>query len=601
MKIYLSKLAVLFFAVAFAALFYPDTAFADNPIVQNIYTADPAPMVYGDTLYVYTTHDEDDLIDDFYTMLEWKCYSTKDMVNWTDHGTVLSKDSFTWAEDRAWAAQCVERDGKFYLYVPLHKKNGGMVIGVGVSDSPTGPFEDAIGKPLVDEGDWNDIDPTVYIDDDGQAYLYFGNPQLRYVELNEDMISYDKEVGVQKIDMTVESFGEGRNETSPSYAEGPWFYKRNNLYYMVYPAFGPTGGEYIAYSTSESPTGPWEYRGTIMPFQGNCFTNHPGVVDFKGHSYFFYHNQALPGGGSYHRSVCLEEFTYNEDGTFPEINMTKDGPDAISELNPYNRVEAETFAWGTNVETQDCAQGGINVYDIKNGSILKIKEIDFGEKGAIKFHASVASEGDKGAEMELHLDSEDGTLIGKLSVSDTGGADEYKIFSTDVESIAGVHDLYIVFKGDSEEELMKFDYWQFEKEPEPVPTQTPAPSPSSKPILTGTPAPTTESLTPKKKEVETPKLKVSKVKGVVVKAVKGKKAKLTWKKVKGAVKYEIIYSMDKKMKKGKKKAISKKTEYKIKKLKKGKKYYVKIRACQKDESGKVVYGSYSTIKKFKVK
>ena len=119
--------------------------------------------------------------------------------------------------------------------------------------------------------------------------------------------------------------------------------------------------------------------------------------------------------------------------------------------------------------------------------------------------------------------------------------------------------------------------------------------------MTETPAPTTESLTPKKKEVETPKLKVSKVKGVVVKAVKGKKAKLTWKKVKGAVKYEIIYSMDKKMKKGKKKAISKKTEYKIKKLKKGKKYYVKIRACQKDESGKVVYGSYSTIKKFKVK
>ena len=138
-----------------------------NPIIKNIYTADPAPMVYGDTLYLYTTHDEDELVNDFYTMFDWKCYSTKDMVNWTDHGTIFSLDDIEWADDRAWAPQAVERGGKFYLYCPVHKKDGGMAIAVGISDKPEGPYKD-LGYPLVDEGDWNDIDPTVFIDDDGQ-------------------------------------------------------------------------------------------------------------------------------------------------------------------------------------------------------------------------------------------------------------------------------------------------------------------------------------------------------------------------------------------------------------------------------------------------
>ena len=213
MKKIFSKVVAGALVLCMATLSLSIPSKADNPVVQNIYTADPAPMVSGDTLYLYTSHDEDKLIKNFYTMNDWKCYSTKDMVNWTDHGTVLSRDDFKWMDTkdpRAWAPQCVERNGKFYMYVPVHKKNGGMVIGVGVSDKATGPFVDAIGKPLVDEGDWNDIDPTVFIDDDGQAYLYFGNPNLRYVKLNEDMLSYDTTIGkkgIESIDMNESGFG----------------------------------------------------------------------------------------------------------------------------------------------------------------------------------------------------------------------------------------------------------------------------------------------------------------------------------------------------------------------------------------------------------
>ena len=289
--------------------------FGENPIVTSMYTADPAPLVVGDTLYLYVTHDEDELENGFYTMYDWHCYSTKDMVNWTDHGVVFSLDDISFAQDRAWAPQVVERNGKFFMYCPIHKNYGGMAIAVGVSDSPTGPFE-AFGFPVVDEGDWNDIDPTVFVDDDGQAYLYFGNPELRYVLLRESMLTYDRTVGVVSVPMTEESFGKGSQPTGTTYAEGPWFYKRNGIYYMVYAAFAEgQGNEHLAYSTSDSPTGPWVYRGVIMTEEGGTFTNHPGIVDFKGHSYLFYHTAELPGGNLFHRSVCVAEFTYNDDGS----------------------------------------------------------------------------------------------------------------------------------------------------------------------------------------------------------------------------------------------------------------------------------------------
>lgn len=603
-------------AVSMGMLFVQKPAQADNPIVQNNYTADPSPMAYGDTLYLYTSHDEDETVENFYTMNDWKCYSTKDMVNWTDHGTIMSFESFSWVSQpespRAWAPQCVERNGKFYLYIPIRGK--GMDIGVGVSDSPTGPFVDAIGKPLVSNGSWDNIDPTVFVDDDGQAYLYFGNPKLMYVKLNEDMISYDESVGIVDVEMNEDAFGESPDKNhKTSYGEGPWFYKRGNLYYMVYAAFKKGQSEHLAYSTSDSPEGPWTYGGVIMPSQqfgntGVCYTNHPGVTDFQGHSYLFYHCQGLPGGHSYKRSVCVEEFTYNEDGSFPEdLKMTAEGPDPIAVLNPYDRTEAETFAWGTNVETEVCPKGGMNLCDIKDGSSVKVREVDFGEKGPIKFHATVASAGNEDAAIELWLDDpENGQKIGTVEVPSTGGTDKYETLSIDMNGVTGCHDLYMVFTGEGEEELFKFDYWQFEKEPEPEPTLTPEPSPTVQPpvntaaptaVVSPTPTPV-QTATPVPQNVEE-KATVAKVKSLSVKVQKSKKAKISWKKVSGAAGYQLVYSTDKNFKKGTVTVDAKKTSYTTKKLKKGKKYYVRIRAYKKDQSGKKVYGAYSAVKKVK--
>lgn len=470
------KVTSIIAIVFIIAMMFTSVSFADNPVVQTIYTADPAALVYNDTVYLYTGHDEDN--STWFTMNDWRVYSSSDMVNWTDHGSPMSINTFSWAQSDAWAGHCIERNGKFYWYVPVTKKSGGAVIGVAVSDSPTGPFEDALGHPLIEHG-WGDIDPAAFIDDDGQAYLYWGNPSLKYVKLNEDMISYDQTVGVVVEPLTEEGFGRRNDPNSDRetlYEEGPWLCKRDGLYYLVYAAGGIP--EYIAYSTSTSSTGPWTYRGVIMPTQsigyGGSFTNHPAVIDFKGHSYFVYHNGALPGGGGFTRSVAIEEFQYNADGTFPTINMTAAGPTAIASLDPYVRNEAETIAWECSIdtsiasttkagiETEACSQGGMDVCDIDNGDYIKVKNVDFGDAGAGTFTASVAS-ATKGGTIELHLDSVTGAAIGTLPISYTGGENSWKTETTNISDATGVHDLYFVFKGEATGNLFKVDYWKFDQ------------------------------------------------------------------------------------------------------------------------------------------
>ncbi len=447
---------------SFIGLFMPALLMAENPFVQTCYTTDPAPMVHNGRLYVYTGHDENGA--DFFWMQEWRVYSTDDMVNWTDHGSPLAIEDFTWGDDRAWAPQCVERNGKFYFYVPLHSSlTGAMAIGVAVGDTPTGPFKDALGKPLVD-GSWDYIDPTVFVDDDGRAYLYWGNPEIYYVELNDDMISFDGEV--KKVEQTEEGFGapgpklrEKDKKYTDIYTEGPWFYKRNGKYYLLYAAGGVP--EHIAYSMSDSPTGPWKYMGEIMPLSDTgSFTNHCGVVDYKGNSYFFYHTGKLPGGGGFGRSISVEPFTYNADGTIPQILPTAEGVKPVGKFNPFQRVEAETMAWSKGVTTESNASTGVYVSDIHNDDFIKLANVDFSKRKPKTFGASVAS-ALRGGMIEVRLDSIDGQLLAELKVPGTGGWERWKYIETNTQMpVSGTHDVYLVFKGRKGPKLFNFDYWQ---------------------------------------------------------------------------------------------------------------------------------------------
>lgn len=249
-----------------------------NPMVTDKFTADPATLVHDGTLYLYTGHDEAD-DQQMFNITEWLCYSTTDMKTWTDHGSVLKPTDFKWAVGEAWASQVVEKDGKFYYYVTAQGggEYNGKCVGVAVSDSPTGPFVDAIGKPLISDkmtpngkrGWWNDIDPTVLIDDNGTPWLCWGNGTCFIVKLKQDMVSLDGPIEVLDL---------------PHYVEGPWLHKHGDLYYLVYASMGK-GSEMIHYATAKEIDGTWTYQGALTGMAEKSFTIHPAVVDYKGNSY----------------------------------------------------------------------------------------------------------------------------------------------------------------------------------------------------------------------------------------------------------------------------------------------------------------------------
>jgi beta-xylosidase len=286
-----------------------------NPLFKHEYTADPAAMVYKDKVYLYTGHDEAPAGKNGYVMHDWRCFSSSDMVNWTEHKVPLTVTDFAWAKADAWASQVIERNGKFYWYVAVeHGSIPGKAIGVAVSDSPVGPFKDARGSALVTNDmtkaathSWDDIDPTVMIDDDGQAYLFWGNGICYYAKLKANMTELDGPIQSIKL---------------PNYTEAPWIHKRNGWYYLSYASEFP---EKISYAMSRNINSPWVYKGILNEIAGNSNTNHQAIIDFKGKSYFIYHNGALADPGSFHRSVCIDYLYYNKDGTIKRVVMTTEG------------------------------------------------------------------------------------------------------------------------------------------------------------------------------------------------------------------------------------------------------------------------------------
>jgi len=293
-------------------------AHAANPLFPKIYTADPAALVDNGRVYLYVGKDDAPADGKDYLMKEWRVYSTCDMKNWTEHGAPLSVQTFGWARADAWASDITKRDGKYYFYSTVdHATIPGKAIGVAVADSPTGPFRDARGTALVTndmtkESDipWDDIDPAVFIDDDGQAYLYWGNRVLKWAKLKPNMIELDGPIHTQGID---------------NFTEASYLHKHKGTYYLSYSREFP---EETAYATGPSATGPWTYRGVIMKKNAVVKTIHHAIVDFNGKSYIFYHNDKLPGGGEWRRSAAVEELHYNADGTIAFVPQTAEGPAA---------------------------------------------------------------------------------------------------------------------------------------------------------------------------------------------------------------------------------------------------------------------------------
>jgi len=320
----LALMAALGMATSSAAGDGKAPAPGSNPIIRDKFTADPAPLVVGDRLYLYTGHDEAQR-DEMFNMREWLVYSTTDMKTWTAYPPIMKATDFKWAKKDAWASQAIEKNGKFYFYAAVEHDNThpGKAIAVAVSDSPTGPFVDARGSALITNEmtpkgphSWEDIDPTVFTDDDGTTWIAWGNRSCYIAKLKPNMIEID---------------GPITEITPPHFEEGPWLHKRGGTYYLTYASLDRTTqrDEHVSYATAPAITGPWTPRGLLTSSGKYSFTIHPGIVQFKGEWYLFLHNADLAvgdqSGAIGRRAVTVERLRYNPDGTMQPVVQTEAG------------------------------------------------------------------------------------------------------------------------------------------------------------------------------------------------------------------------------------------------------------------------------------
>ncbi|MBU4436558.1 MAG: glycoside hydrolase family 43 protein [Alphaproteobacteria bacterium] len=298
-----------------------------NPIIRDRFTADPAPLVVGDRLFLYVGHDQAQR-DEMFNMREWLVYSTTDMKTWTSYPPIMKATDFKWAIKDAWASQAIQKNGKFYFYAAVEHDgtHPGKAIGVAVSDRPTGPFVDARGSALISNDmtpkgthSWEDIDPTVFTDDDGTSWIAWGNRQAYIAKLKPNMIELD---------------GPITEITPPHFEEGPWLHKRGALYYLTYASLDRSTqrDEHVSYATAPAITGPWTYRGELTGSGQYSFTIHPGIAQFKGDWYIFLHNAALTigdqNGAIGRRAVTVERLHYTADGALQPVAQTQAGVSA---------------------------------------------------------------------------------------------------------------------------------------------------------------------------------------------------------------------------------------------------------------------------------
>ena len=472
-----------------------------NPLVTTDFGADPYAIVYDGRVYVYMTSDDyeydakGNLKDNSFNYIKTlRIISSDDMVNWTDHGEIKvagNDGAAKWAS-HSWAPAIAYKqiDGKdkFFLYFA----NDASGIGVLEADTPLGPWKDPIGKPLLTgktpgcEGVVWCFDPAVLVDDDGSAYIYFGggvpsgqqnNPKTaRVAKLGEDMIRID---------------GEAKEIDAPCMFEDSGIFKYGDKYYYSYCSNfisphkdkkdGYPGYGTICYMVSDNPMGPFKYAGEVFENPQKWFgvggNNHHATFVYEGKSYFIYHAQTLskaqeeaqglaPGTLTKgYRSTHIDPIELNSDGTIRPIAGTYEGISQLKTINPYERIDAETVAWNAGIKIADCAEEGKlfkdfnrQITDLQDGDWTSVAQAAFGNRGAAEFTVKAASK--SGGQIEIHMDSPEGALVGTVNVEATGSEDTFKEFSCKLDRITDTHNVFLVFKGKAEN-LMNIDYYSF--------------------------------------------------------------------------------------------------------------------------------------------
>jgi len=427
---------------------------AQNPIVRTQYSADPSARVFGDKVYLFPSHDilatEGRGRVGWFCMEDYHVFSSANLTDWTDHGVIVQQNKVPWVRPNSysmWAPDCMERNGKYYFYFPTSPRDTaaygrGFAIGVAIADKPEGPY---IPQAVPIKG-VHGIDPNVFIDNDGQAYLYWSAGNIYAAKLKENMTELASDPVILK-DLPTKGL-----------KEGPYLFRRNGIYYLTFPHV-ENKIERLEYSMSDNPLGPFKMTGVIMDESPTgCWTNHHSVIQFKDQWYLFYHDRDYSPNFDKARSVRADSLFFNTDGTIKKVVPTFRGvglTDATREIQIDRYSSISTG--GASVaflDTLDRFKGWKTIFS-KGNSWVQYNSVDFGKKQPKSVLVRCASQ--SGGRLQIHRNSIDGPVIAEIKIPKSS---EWKIIKAPaIKFPAGVQNLFIVSKDSNQKEV---DWIRFE-------------------------------------------------------------------------------------------------------------------------------------------
>lgn len=437
----------------FVMIIISTTSNAQNPLITNQYTADPSARVFGDRVYVYPSHDilaiEGKGRVGWFCMEDYHVFSSDNFTDWTDHGMIVHQNKVAWVKPNSysmWAPDCIERNGKYYFYFPTSTigtvKSRGFAIGVAIADKPEGPFI-AEEKPI---NGISGIDPNVFIDKDGQAYLYWSAGNIYVAKLKENMLELASEP------MIIENLPE------KGLKEGPYIFERNNLYYLTYPHV-ENKTERLEYAIGNNPMGPFKVKGVIMDESStSCWTNHQSIIEFKNQWYLFYHHNDLSPDFDKARSIRVDSLSFNTDGTIKKVIPTLRG---VGLTNAFKNIQLDRYsgiskkgASITFIDSLNTFKGWKTVLNIENAWV-QYNNVDFENYKYKSVNIKAHSIG--GGILQLKLNSIDGPVISEVKISK---GNEWNITKESLSGVkSGIQNVILVLKGNNPIEI---DWINFE-------------------------------------------------------------------------------------------------------------------------------------------
>ena len=395
-----------------AALTIVVAATAQNPIIHDQFTADPTARVFNNKVYLFPSHDipaPSGQRQDWFCMEDYHVFSSENLTDWTDHGVILSQENVPWGKPDGysmWAPDCVYKNGKYYFYYPNAPREGrGFAIGVAIANRPEGPYTPE-KESIKGVGG---IDPCVLIDDDGAAYLYWSGMGIRGGRLKENMTELAN--GSQVMEGLPEGF-----------KEGPFAFKRDGRYYLTFPwVRKDKGTETLAYAMSDSPLGPWQFKGIIMAEHDNsCWTNHHSLVEYKGQWYLFYHRNYYSPNMDKRRSACIDKVSFNADGTIQEVKQTLRG---VGITQATDKIEIDRYSYvsdGITIAFNDTTAtfNGWHTILPNKGSWVRYNDVDF--SSITDGYVVVKAKANANTSFTIRDKSEKGKVIAKFDITVEG-------------------------------------------------------------------------------------------------------------------------------------------------------------------------------------